>query len=96
MRLRRSFTRRAQAQISGAARSWHESNGNPHLFRREVTEALALITRFPGAGQLAGDGLHRVLLRRPQYMIYYKVNREDRMVTIVAVWHPSRGSGPPL
>jgi hypothetical protein len=37
-----------------------------------------------------------MLLLRTQYHVYYVVDGPQRVVTVLAVWHTARGSGPVL
>jgi plasmid stabilization system protein ParE len=70
----------------------------PNLFLDELEAAFALIGSAPNVGhpyrRSPVTGTRRILLVRSRYHVYY-VPLDDEVV-VVAVWHASRGSGPPL
>ena len=41
-------------------------------------------------------GLRRLVLHKTRYYVYYRVFDAAREVEVVAVWHTSKGMGPPL
>jgi plasmid stabilization system protein ParE len=86
----------AREQFERAVRWWIENT--TELLKREIGEALSLLSRQPEAGIEAPrlPGVRRLLLRQTQHLIYYRVLREHREVRILAFWHTSRGSRPPL
>jgi plasmid stabilization system protein ParE len=99
-RLRVKVDPRAAEEIRSITRWWRENRpANPELLKRELAEARALLSEKPDVGahvRGARSDVQRLLLLRTQYHIYYRVDRAAREVIIVAVWHTSRGSGPPL
>lgn len=100
-RYRVQITDRAKAQAREISRWWRKNRpSNPGLFREEMAAATARIATMPGTGSLyePGDtsGMRRVLLPRTSYHIYYIAQDQPRVVTILAVWHTSRGQGPEL
>lgn len=68
------------------------------LFLDELDAAFALIASAPDVGRpyrrSPVDGTRRVLLARSRYHVYYVTL--DNEPVVLAVWHASRGSGPPL
>ena len=71
----------------------------PDLFTNELAGAQDYLTRDPLAGvQLSGRhrGLRWVMLHKSRYYVYYRVDESAREVEVMAVWHTSKGSGPPL
>ncbi len=91
----------ARAQVRAISRWWVENRAqHPDLFREELQQAVTLLRAVPWAGPAHPSPLHpdvrRTLLRRTKHHLYYVVDEARRVVTIVAVWHTSRGSGPPL
>ena len=99
-RLRVKVDPPAAEEIRSITHWWRENRpANPDLFRRELVEARALLAKKPDVGphvRGARPDVQRLLLRRTQYHIYYRVDRAGRSVIILAVWHTSRGAGPPL
>jgi plasmid stabilization system protein ParE len=91
----------AGRQIRAAAKWWIRNRTKaPTLLRDELEAAYGLIDAVPRAGQSVPHariaGLRRVLLGRTQYHLYYVVAEDERAVDILALWHTSRGKGPPL
>jgi plasmid stabilization system protein ParE len=66
--------------------------------RAELDDALARIVEQPRIGQLVPHtrltAVRRRLLRRSRYYIYWRLVGDD--IEILAFWHASRGSPPPL
>lgn len=100
------MTYRAQLSVPAEAQGveiseWWAANRPkaPGLFDREVARALVLLETAPMSGvRLRGrhQGLRRVLLHKTRYYLYYEVDDEARLVTVLAIWHTSKGVGPPL
>ena len=100
MRLRLRVTREAERQIREAAAWWHANRPAARgLFRQELARGFDFITTQPGIGTKALDtpirGVRRLHLFRIHYHLYYRV-RNDDSVEVVALWHTSRGQGPPI
>lgn len=92
---------RAEAQIRRVAAWWREHRlAAPSLFSNELADALELLATNPawGAPYAERGGVHvrRVLLRRSRYHVYFSYDGARDLVSVRAVWHCSRGSGPPL
>jgi plasmid stabilization system protein ParE len=93
------FTEAAQLQVDAAA-AWWKTNRPlaPTLFGDELAHALALLASSPLLGSVFDDVdgrvVHKVRLPRTKYALYFTV--EGEVVTVHALWHGSRGSGPPL
>jgi plasmid stabilization system protein ParE len=91
----------AKAQILTAEEWWRLNRPKaPDAIREELERASALIAAQPGLGSTARDpdlaGVRRLHLARVRYDIYYRVNQDLERVEVLAFWHASRGSGPPL
>jgi plasmid stabilization system protein ParE len=74
-----------------------EPSQAPGALSEELKASIALIRSFPQAGQLVEGQrgpVHRVLLRRVRYMLYYR--SEGDRVTVLALWHANRGRAPDL
>jgi plasmid stabilization system protein ParE len=70
----------------------------PSLFLDDLAAAFTLIASAPNVGhpyrRSPVGGTRRILLARSRYHVYY-APLDDALV-VLAVWHASRGSGPPL
>ena len=100
MRLRLRVVPQAERQIREAARWWHENRASARgLFHRELARGFELITTQPGVGTQSLDtvlpGVQRLYLFRVHYHLYYRVRSQD-VVEVLALWHTSRGEGPPV
>lgn len=92
---------RADRHIRLAAEWWVANRRDaPTLFAEDLESAFALIEEFPHAGESVTHPripkLRRVLLSRVQYHLYYSVVVEDRVIEVLALWHTSSGTKPPL
>jgi plasmid stabilization system protein ParE len=96
-RARITTTRRARQQFEQAIRWWRDNRANKELLKRELAGILELLAHNPEAGAWAPGlpGVRRILLLQTRYYLYYQV-RELGVIDILAFWHTSRGSGPPL
>jgi plasmid stabilization system protein ParE len=84
-------------------RSWWEANrlAAPHLFDEEFVAAVRQLETAPSTGVVyphprVSDEIRRLLMPRSRHHVYYTVDDAASLVWIVAVWHASRGQGPPL
>lgn len=98
-RFRVALSLTAEAQLDEITRWWRDNRGSSALLKRELHKARTLLVELPKAGAPAdfvAMGVRQILLRRTQYILYYRLNEARREVLIVAIWHTARGSGPPL
>lgn len=101
-RLSARFTLRAAAHAREAGRWWHANRSKaPEALREELARALQLVTAQPDAGAIARNvrlpGVRRVLLRRVNYHLYYRlVDAPSPFIQVVALWHAGRGDKPEL
>jgi len=100
LRLSLRVVTNAERQIREAADWWYENRPAARgLFRRELERGFDLITTQPGIGVRAFDlpiqGIRRLHLYRIHYFLYYRV-LDKEAVEVLALWHTSRGQGPPL
>jgi plasmid stabilization system protein ParE len=89
----------AEGQFDQIARWWaRHRREHPNLVAEEMAEAGRLLIASPEAGEPAPRrrGVRRMLLPRSQYWIYYRLDEDAGEVVITAIWHASRGKGPPL
>jgi len=97
--LRIEITKAAQTQISVAAAWWAENRpAAPDAIREELDRILDLLRVQPEIGTIARratlSGVRRVTLFRIRYYVYYRVAGDA--LQVLAFWHTSRGSGPPI
>jgi plasmid stabilization system protein ParE len=102
---RRSFTieilERADREVRAATLWWdaHRPAAQGAL-ASEFLRACRLLSRRPALvpriGDVADGSIRRLYLRRVRYYLYFRVVDEARRVEILALWHASRGSGPPI
>jgi hypothetical protein len=85
------------------AESWWRANRTkaPNAFREDLENASALLTIQPAIGARARNaklaGVRRVHLSRVRYDLYYRVIKgPPKRVEILALWHSSRGTDPPV
>ena len=76
------------AQLESALRWWAEHRDKaPGLLTREFERALALIAATPELGQRARTSrfgrLHRMLLPKSKYHVYYRIFESETRVDIV-------------
>jgi plasmid stabilization system protein ParE len=95
------ITSRARGQIQEISRWWRANREkNPGLFREELAGVRHQLAHVPTAGPAYDSPEHgdvrRILLIRTQYHVYYVIDEKQRVVTVLAVWHVARGSGPVL
>jgi len=83
---------RARRHLDRASQWWlsHRDKA-PLAFNEEVDAGFATIAESPLIYPLVNvtRGIHRILLERVRYYIYYRVNADDDIV-VLAVWHASR------
>ena len=91
----------AKAQIRAAEQWWRLNRPKaPNAIREELERASLLISVQPEIGARARNvvlpGVRRLHLARVRYYVYYRVVTDPEQVEILAFWHASRGSSPPL
>lgn len=91
----------AAAQIRAAEAWWRLNRPKaPAAIREELERASSLIRAQPQVGARARNvtlsGVRRLHLARVRYDLYYRFVEEAGQVEILAFWHASRGSNPPL
>lgn len=90
---------RAQREIEQAAEWWAANRpAAPGAVRKDMEAALALLVEEPGIGTKIEtarmDTVRRLYLTRVRYFLYYRVR--GKFLEVVAFWHSSRESGPPI
>jgi plasmid stabilization system protein ParE len=95
----RVVSRAAKAIVDGAA--WWSTNRPlaPDAYVSDIENALELIASHPGVGAKArsknyGD-VRRLHLARIRFHLYYRVTSEPA-IEVLALWHTSRGTPPPI
>lgn len=97
--LRVEITENAQAQISAAAEWWAKNRpAAPEAVGDDLDRILELLRLQPAIGTTARRAtlshVRRVTLSRIRYYVYYRVT--DDAIQVLAFWHTSRGSQPPV
>jgi len=92
-------TKRADGHIERAAIWWEQNRPlSPGALDEELAEAFALLTSQSAIGAPALNtktrDVRRVHLARVHYYLYYRVRGEQ--IVVLALWHTSRGTAPPL
>ncbi|MBI4956396.1 MAG: hypothetical protein HY908_30545 [Myxococcales bacterium] len=95
------FTGRADRRIEQVDLWWREHRpAAPSLFRDELDALLARLEHAPETGILhrtaSGRLARRALLLRTRQYVYYAVDRDAALVTILTVWGAARGREPKL
>jgi plasmid stabilization system protein ParE len=98
--LRFQVARQAASQVSEATK-WLWENVDDEAANRledEIAEAIERLLRHPSLGPPALNagvpGVRRILLRTMPYHLYYSVNEEQALLTVLAIWHTRRGGRP--
>jgi plasmid stabilization system protein ParE len=95
------FSPDARAQTRTVGDWWriHRPSA-PELFHEELAATLEMIRSSPQVGkgyQLSAiPGLRRSLMPRTRYHLYFAFHEERALIFVHAIWHASRGQGPPL
>ena len=97
--LRIEITERAQTQISVASAWWAENRpAATGAIGEELDRILGLLRVQSEIGTIARratlSGVRRVRLSRIRYYVYYRVAGDA--LQVLAFWHTSRGSRPPI
>lgn len=93
-----AFTLRARRQLVAASKWWLEHREKaPQAFDEDIASGLSTIAERPLLGERVPRkaGIRRFFLRRIGYFLYYRA-MSGGDIEVLAVWHHSRGSGPPL
>ena len=81
---------RARREYAVALAWWRiNREKNPTLLRDEMRAARKRLSRFPMAGEMdrdSGGEIHRLLLARSHYFLYYRVDHAARRVEIIRLW----------
>jgi plasmid stabilization system protein ParE len=93
------LARRAERQISEVFEWWQQNRPDaPDAVREEIARAIGLISSQPRVGGRAVrtklPNIRRFHLVRIRYDLYYRIT--SSAIEVLAFWHSSRGSGPPL
>jgi plasmid stabilization system protein ParE len=100
-RYRVGFSRTADAQVETIESWWRENrSAAPDMFSRELEAAVRLLEVAPLIGKAYPEApvpeVRRLLIGRSRYHIYWEVDAGSHAVTVLAVWHARRGTGPRL
>lgn len=101
MKRRRIRVSQAAAVQIDQANDWWLANRPmaPHTLVEELERGFDLLRTLPGAGQRVAHPRHpklrRLHLGRVRYFLYY-LEADDENLDVLALWHSSRGSEPPV
>ena len=85
-----------------AINAWWAENRRaaPTLVAVEFETAAGQLSASPESGRIQSRSkrvsVRKMLMPRSRHYLYYEVDSANRLVTILAVWHVSRGQGPAL
>lgn len=91
----------AKAQIRAAEEWWRLNRPKaPNAIHEELDRASILISLQPQIGARATNvslpGVRRLHLARIRHYLYYRVTNEPDRLEVLAFWHASRGTTPPI
>ena len=91
----------AATQVRAAETWWGLNRPKaPGAIRAELERGCSLIALQPHVGaratNIALPGVRRLHLARIHYDLYYRLVEASRRLEILAFWHASRGSYPPI
>jgi plasmid stabilization system protein ParE len=91
----------AKAQIRTAEDWWRLNRPKaPNAIREELERAASIVSLQREVGtralNISLSGVRRLHLARVRYYFYYWLLTDPERIEILAFWHESRGSGPPL
>ena len=101
MSFRVELSPQARAHIAAINLWWAENRPAAQtLVAAEFQTAIQQLATSPESGRLHDRRrqvhVKKLLMPRSRYQLYYEVDLATRLVTILAVWHVSRGQGPAL
>jgi len=93
------FTATARRQVERAHLWWEENRpAAPGTVLDELRVASQLVAAQPACGAVVPStrfrGVRRILLRRVDYFLYYRVAPRKKQLEVLAFWHARRGTGP--
>ena len=91
----------AKAQVRAAEEWWRLNRPKaPNAIREELERVSSIISVQPLLGTRARNislsGVRRLHIARVRYFVYYRVLTNPERIEILAFWHASRESVPPL
>ena len=95
------MSKQARADVLAAVTWWKRNlAGMPVHVVEELRNARVLLAATPHAGVTITDdvlgSLRRLSLLRARYFLFYEVDEAEGVVTVLRVWHMSRGQPPKL
>jgi hypothetical protein len=94
------FTREAEQQADERDTWWRKNRDARDLFARALAGARTFMRESPNMGSkytvLDGLPVRRVLLAKTGPHVYYSVDEDAELVTVLAVWGAPKGRGPKL
>lgn len=95
--MKSELSRRARNDLERVSKWWFREVGSPpRELLEELRSALRMLERVPEAGvayaSSHGRTIHRILLRKSQFHVYYRL--EPGVVRVVSIWGTRRERGP--
>lgn len=95
------FSKKARRQFETEAARWREGHSkNTYLLEDEVGDAVKVLAATPRVGGASGDvrlpGARRMVLEKSEFLLYYRVLDDKRVVELLSLWYAKRGSRPNL
>lgn len=89
----------AHRQILAVSAWWRQHRQTaPRLFEEEIDRALLRLAHYPALGTRSRwprlQDVRRLLVRRVEYVVFYRLRPRARRIEVLAVWHARRGTGP--
>ncbi len=92
-------TEAAATELEAVARWWAgQGRGSPMTLVEEFDDACRRLAEGPGIGVRVKSRHHvrRCHLERARYWVYYLVDEDHDVVSVLHVWHTSREGAPDL
>ena len=89
----------AHRQIAQISAWWRENRpAAARLFDEELDRALLRLAAHPSLGTRSQwprlPDVRRLLVRRVEYVVFYRLRQRARRIEVLAVWHARRGGTP--
>lgn len=90
----------AQQQIREADQWWRQNRDAGDLFFDELKKVVGRLQVSPELGpryrRIRGKWVHRMLLQKSRYHVYYLFDREQGLVEVHSIWSALKKRGPKI